>query len=99
MYKAEIRPDNNFSYYSFILCYDNDILCIHHNALSIFDQLDKYMKLKPSSMGDPDTYLGAKLKLTTLDNGVKAWGMSPSKFVQHAVVNCAKHLSEKLDNK
>ena len=57
------------------------------------------MKQKPSSVGDPDIYLGAKLRLTTLDNGVKAWGMSPSKYVQQAVVNCAKHLSEKLDNK
>jgi hypothetical protein len=46
------------------------------------------MKLKPSSVG-----------LTTLDNGVMAWGISPSKYVQQAVANCARHLSEKLDNK
>ena len=57
------------------------------------------MKLKPSHVGNPDIYLGAKLKLTTLDNGVTASGMSPSKYVQQAVANCARHLSEKLDNK
>jgi hypothetical protein len=40
-YKAETRPDNNFDYFSYILCYVTDILCIHHNALSILDQIDK----------------------------------------------------------
>ena len=98
-YKAETRPDDNFNYYSCILCYVDDILCIHHDALSILTQIDKYMKLKPSSVGDPDINLGAKLKLATLDNGVKAWGMSPSKYVQQAVANCAKRLTEKIDNK
>jgi len=98
-YKAETRPDNNFGYYAYILCYVDDILCIHHNALTILDQIDKYIKLKPSSVGNPDIYLGAKLKLTTLDNGDTAWGMSPSKYAQQAVANCARHLSEKLDNR
>ncbi len=91
-YKAETRPDDNFSYYAYILCYVDDILCIHNSALSILDQINKYMKLKPSSVGNPDIYLGTKLKLTTLDNGVTAWGMSPSKYVQQAVANCARHL-------
>ena len=51
------------------------------------------MRLKPSSVGDPDIYLGTKLRQIRLDNGVWAWAMSPSKFVQQAVANCKSHLA------
>ncbi len=50
-------------------------------------------------MGDPDIYLGAKLKETQLPNGIYAWGMSPSKYVNQAVKNCQTHLTAKLNNK
>jgi hypothetical protein len=47
-------------------------------------------------VGDPDIYLGAKLKETQLPNGVMVWGLSPSKYVIQAVKNCQLHLTEKL---
>ena len=98
-YKAETRPDDNFRYYSYILCYVDDILCIHHNAMTVLDQINKYLPLKPTSVGDPDIYLGAKLRKTRLANDVLAWSLSPSKYVAQAVKNCEKHLTEKLDGK
>jgi hypothetical protein len=51
--------------------------------------------LKEGSVGDPDIYLGAKLRKVTLENGVEAWSMSPSKYVQEAVKNVKKYLQEK----
>jgi hypothetical protein len=57
------------------------------------------MPLKPSSVGDPDIYLGAKLKQTRLPNGVWAWGLSPFKYVAQAVNNCQTHLTEKLHDR
>ncbi len=48
--------------------------------------------------GDPDIYLGAKLKPTRLENGIWAWGLSPSKYVAQAVKNCEKHPTDKLNN-
>ena len=53
--KLERRPEDGFKYYSYILCYMHDILCIHH------DKLNEYVPLKPSSVGSPDMYLGTKL--------------------------------------
>ena len=97
--KAEIRPSDNFKYYSYILCYVDDILVINHDAMTILNQINKYLPLKPSSVGDPDIYLGTKLRQTRLPNGVWAWGMSPSKYVNQAVKNCAAHLSEHFDGK
>ena len=70
----------------------NNILCIHHDAMSVLRRINDYMKLNPSLIGDPDIYLGTKLKQVKLDNGVWAWAMSPSKYVQQAVANCWTHL-------
>ena len=50
-------------------------------------KIDKYFKLKPLSIGDPDIYLGAKLKNTRAKNGVLCWTLSPSKYVQEAFKN------------
>lgn len=44
-------------------------------------------------------YLGAKLRYHQAENGVWCWTLSPAKYVQEAVRNCEKHLSEKLDGK
>ncbi len=42
-------------------------------------------------------YLGAKLKVTQMSNGVYAWGMSPAKYIKEAVSNCEKHLKTNYD--
>ncbi len=97
-FKAETRPDDSVLYYVYILCYVDDILCIHHGTLSVLTQINNYLPLKPTSVGDPDIYLGEKLKETQLPNGIYAWGMSPSKYVNQAVKNCQTHLSAKLND-
>jgi hypothetical protein len=79
--KAVARPEDNMHYYASILCYVDDILCIHHNPMSVMNEIKGYLPLKPSSVGNPDIYLGAKLKQTQLPNRVMAWGLSPSKYV------------------
>ncbi len=82
--KAVTRPEDNVCYYAYILCYVDDILCIHHGPMSVMNELNGYLPLKPSSVGDPDIYLGAKLKQTRLPNGVMVWRLSPSKYVVQA---------------
>ncbi len=52
-YKAMTKSDGT-TYYGYILCYVDDILCIHHDAMSVLRRINDYMKLKPSSIGDPD---------------------------------------------
>jgi hypothetical protein len=98
-YKAETRPADNFRYYAYILCYVDKIFCVHHDPMSVLNLINEYMPLKPSSVGDPDISLSAKLKMTQLENGKWAWGLSPSKYVTQAVENCAKHLTDKLNNR
>ena len=66
-------------------------------AMSVLAKINSYLPLKPSLVGDPDIYLGAKLHRTKLTNGVWAWGLSPYRYVHQAVNNCASHLSNKFD--
>jgi hypothetical protein len=81
------------------LIYVDDNLCIHHEAMPVLDKLDKYFTLKPSSVGNPSMYLGAKLKLMQMSNGVYVWGMSPAKYIKEAVSNCEKHLKTNYDSR
>ncbi len=71
-YKAETRPADNFRYNAYTLCYVDDISCMHHDPMSVLNLINGYMPLNPSLVGDPDIYLGAKLKMTRLDNGIWA---------------------------
>jgi hypothetical protein len=67
--------------------------------MTVLDLINAYVPLKPSLVGKPDIYFGAKLKLTRLDNGMYAWGLSPSKYVAQAVKNCEKYLTHKPSNR
>ncbi len=62
--KAMTRPEDNVRYYAYILCYFDDILCIHHDPMSVMNEINGYLPLKLSSVGNPDIYFGAKLKQT-----------------------------------
>ncbi len=73
--KAVTRPEDNVLYYAYNLCYVDDILCIHHDPMSVMKEINGYLPLKPISVGDPNIYLGAKLKETQLPNGVMVWGL------------------------
>jgi len=67
--------------------------------MTILDRINGYMPLKPYLVGDPDIYLGAKLRQTRLPNGVWAWGLSPSKYVAQSVKNCQTRLTDQLHNR
>ena len=87
-------PDTGDRYYQYVLLYVDDALAIGHDATKMLKELDHYFMMKPGSIGDPDIYLGAKARLIQLPNGVRAWSMCPSKYVQEAVANVHKYLKE-----
>ncbi len=47
-------------------------------------------------MGGPDIYLGNKIKLMQLENGVWAWDISLFKCVREVVKNCKGYISKHL---
>ena len=94
--KAEKRPDDGVWYYSYVLFYVDDCLAIRHDATEVLKELDKYFPMKEGSIGDPDIYLGAKLRKVRLDNGVTCWALSSAKYVQEAVTTTEKYIREHL---
>jgi hypothetical protein len=65
----------------------------------VLRRINECLPLKPTSVGDPDVYLGAKLRNVRLENGVYAWALSPSKYVSQAVANGVAHLDKNFDGK
>jgi hypothetical protein len=57
----------------------------HDGGEKALQENDYFFKTKPNSIGEPEYYLGAKRRPMTLPNGVNAWGMSASKYVQATV--------------
>ena len=84
-------------YYSYILCYVDDLLVVHHNPKCIMDKINCFLPLKPDSAGPPEMYLGAKLKRKPFEDGTSAWGLSPTKYVQQAVKNVETFLKNNLE--
>ena len=52
--------------------------------------------MKPGSIGDPDIYLGAKLRSVRLNNWFKCWSMSSAKYVQEAIHNIEDYIGRNL---
>ena len=71
-------------------------LCIHHSPEEELNKIDKFFKMKAGSIGDPDIYLRVTVKQMKMNNGVTAWAISPSKFVNEAVNNCEKWIQENM---
>ena len=86
-FKEETCPSDGAKYYAYFLIYVDYLLLIHHAADTALHELDHFFKMKSGSIGDPNLYLGHKLRKVLLDNLVEAWATSVSKYVQEYVSN------------
>ena len=94
--KAEYRLDNKLEYNSYILCYVVGIICIHHDPYGVLNKLNGYVPVKPSSVESSDMYLSTKWKHMYLHDGIWAWSMSPSKYVQEALRICDEYVAKHM---
>ena len=92
--RPETKPKDGHKYDAYALLYVDNILVIHHDAMQCLKDIDQFFKMKPGSIGDPDFYLGAKLSPIELLDGVTAWAMSSSKYIQAAVNNVKDYLAK-----
>ena len=61
-FKEETCPSDGAKYYAYFLLYVDDSLVIHRAAETYLHELDHLFKMKSGSIGDPNMYLGAKLR-------------------------------------
>ena len=62
-------------------------------------KINKFFLLKPDYVGDPNMYLGSKIKYHKTPNGMWYCTMSPSKYVRESCKNFKDHLSNNFDDK
>ena len=98
-YRPMVRPEDNYNYYSYVLLYVDNCLCICHDAEAEIHKIDNFFTMKKGSVGDPDVYLGAKVKRMKIPNGVQAWALSSSKYVQEAVRKVENYLRDELSGR
>ena len=92
--KPMVRPEGGLKYYAYVLIYVDDVMVIHHDYESVLIRIENILKLSTSSIGDPNIYIGAKLNITRLENGVWTWATIPTRYVKESVVSVEKYLSE-----
>jgi hypothetical protein len=73
----------------------DDILAVGEKPLEVLTRLNPFFTLRQDSLHPPDNYLGAKLKKTTLPNGVEAWGQSSSHYVHNVVKDLEEWMVER----
>ena len=67
--------------------------------MAMIKNIDKYFKLKPDFIGDPDMYLGAKISYHWTNNGMYAWWLIPLEYITEAVNNGVKYLRDNFEGK
>ena len=78
------------------MVYTDDILVVDHEPKSVMDYLASRYTLKPGSMKEPDTYLGAQVSKFYIDGAPdpekQRWAMSLENYVKQAVADVEKEL-------
>ena len=86
---------NGEEYYEYVLLYVDDVLVVSEHPKECLLEIDKYFPMKPGSIGVPKLYLGGKVSQVQLPNGVNAYAISMSQYVQEAIKNVERHISKK----
>ena len=86
------RRDSGEEYYEYMLLYVDDYMCVSDHTKESLERINKYFPLNPGSVGPPKIYLGANISKVALPNGVEAWAISASQYVQEKVCNVEAHL-------
>ena len=86
--------DNGEEYWEYMLLYVDDALAIQEHAKRAIDELGKYFQIKEGSVGPPKLYLGGKISMVQLPNGVEAYAISTSRYVQEAVKNVENYVRQ-----
>ena len=97
VWMRETMMDNGTHYYEYMLLYVDDTLCLPEHPKEALLELNNHFGLKKDKKGNPlievpKIYLGGKLSQVQLPNGVIAWAISSSQYVQEAVGNIEDHL-------
>ena len=90
------RSSDRLEQYEYVLLYFDDVLAIGDDPNELLQNIDKYFGLKLGYLSNPNIYLGANLKPINMENGVVAWYLILSQYIQEAVNNTEIYVKENL---
>jgi hypothetical protein len=70
----------------------DDILCVSPDTALTMSQIQENFKFKNNEIQPPETYLGATLKLKSIERTI-CWNMSSVKYVNAAITNVQEKLA------
>ena len=70
--RPKARNSDGLEYYEYALLYVDNVLAIGDDPEEVRKRVDKYFGMNPGSWADPNIYLGARLNLMALSNGIMA---------------------------
>ena len=91
--KKAVFPDGK-EYYSRVLVYIDDILCIHKDTLVVIDALVSIYIMKEVRMGPPDRYLGSNTKKMQTQDGKVMWATHSRDYCKAVIANTEKTLMD-----
>lgn len=84
VYRRPAEKDG-FEYYEYIFVYVDDLLILSKEPRQWIDRLKDIYELREDTIKPPDTYLGAMIGKTQLEDGREAWHMAADKYVENSV--------------
>ena len=94
VWQHENTDESDHHFYEYVLIYTDDILAIGKDPCTILQQLNKYFKMKGSSIGMPNIYLGTKIWSLTASSRKKIWTQGSGAYIQEAMKNVEERLVE-----
>lgn len=93
--RAATKADGS-KYWEYVLLYVDDCLVMSEQCESVLrHEIGRYFELKEESIGEPEIYLGGRLRKVKLENGADAWAFGSSQYVQAAIKNLEVQLRTK----
>lgn len=89
--RPAMRADGT-KFYEYVICYVDDIVYQGLKADEFMDYLNTVYTLKPGSVKQPETYLGADVRVHELSSGDKAWAISSDTYVKRAIAEVEREL-------
>ena len=79
------------------MIYVDDVLVVsEYSEIILREEIVKYFEMKDKSIGTPSIYLGGEVNNIEMNNGVEAWSISSSQYVQTAVDDVETYFQEKV---
>ena len=83
------RKPSGERYWSYIVCYADDILCIDHDPIVSMNHLGTIYRMKEDSIGSPSMYLGANIKEWAVQDEfgkcTTCYAMGSSSYVKESI--------------